>query len=264
MIALHVNGKRVELDRPTPLLAYLEQLGVNPRAVAVEHNGTIIERAEYENTTLKDGDTLEIVRMVGGGHQSRVQPGDFSPDRLWRWDGTGWVPAVWGPAQPQAGLSAFRQPSAAAAGRRSWAATAGGLIAILGAVMIIIACAVPYVHYTDASEPTPSPSVFNEGYGPSIWFAAEPVGVALIAIVAGVVLVVWMSHIPRALAAGVLLAGGAQISLLFVGYFLFAATSTSAQVEPGGVIGMFAGLLLFAGGLAPAITLFTYRSAPAL
>ncbi|HEY3194390.1 MAG TPA: sulfur carrier protein ThiS [Candidatus Dormibacteraeota bacterium] len=67
MIALQVNGKRVELDRPTPLLAYLEQLGVKARAVAVEHNGTIIERAEYENTTLKDGDTLEIVRMVGGG-----------------------------------------------------------------------------------------------------------------------------------------------------------------------------------------------------
>ena len=67
MISVQVNGKRVELDRPTPLLAYLGQLGVNPRAVAVEHNGTIIERAEYEITTLKDGDTLEIVRMVGGG-----------------------------------------------------------------------------------------------------------------------------------------------------------------------------------------------------
>lgn len=67
MIALRINGRRVELDRPTPLLAYLEQLGVNPRAVAVEHNGAIIERAEYENATLEDGDTVEIVRMVGGG-----------------------------------------------------------------------------------------------------------------------------------------------------------------------------------------------------
>jgi thiamine biosynthesis protein ThiS len=67
VIALQVNGKRVELDSPTPLLAYLERLGVNPRAVAVERNGEIIERAGYARVVLGDGDTVEIVRMVGGG-----------------------------------------------------------------------------------------------------------------------------------------------------------------------------------------------------
>jgi thiamine biosynthesis protein ThiS len=67
LITLQVNGKTVELERATPLLAYIEKLGVNPRAIAVEHNGTIVERAAYETVTLKDGDTVEIVRMVGGG-----------------------------------------------------------------------------------------------------------------------------------------------------------------------------------------------------
>ncbi len=67
MIKVQINGKPVELELPTPLLAYLKQLGVNPRAVAVEHNGAIIERAGYEAITLGDGDTIEIVRMVGGG-----------------------------------------------------------------------------------------------------------------------------------------------------------------------------------------------------
>jgi len=67
VITLQVNGKPVELERATPLLTYLEQLGVNPRAVAVEHNGTIIERAAYASLTLNQGDTVEIVRMVGGG-----------------------------------------------------------------------------------------------------------------------------------------------------------------------------------------------------
>lgn len=67
VIALQINGKRVELEHPTPLLIYLEQLGVNPRAVAVEHNGEIIERAAYESITLREGDHVEIVRMVGGG-----------------------------------------------------------------------------------------------------------------------------------------------------------------------------------------------------
>jgi sulfur carrier protein len=67
MITLQVNGKSVELERPTPLLSYIATLGVDPRAVAVEHNGTILERATYESITLDEGDTVEIVRMVGGG-----------------------------------------------------------------------------------------------------------------------------------------------------------------------------------------------------
>ncbi|TMD31770.1 MAG: sulfur carrier protein ThiS [Chloroflexi bacterium] len=67
MIALQVNGRRVELDGPTSLLDYLEKLGVNPRAVAVEHNGVIIERSSYSDAKLEEGDVVEIVRMVGGG-----------------------------------------------------------------------------------------------------------------------------------------------------------------------------------------------------
>ena len=67
MIALQVNGKPIELDAPIPLTAYLEMLGVSPRAVAVEHNRMIIERDAYATTMLQDGDVVEIVRMVGGG-----------------------------------------------------------------------------------------------------------------------------------------------------------------------------------------------------
>lgn len=74
MISLQVNGKQVELERQTPLLAYMQQLGVNPRTVAVEHNGAIIERAGYEAVTLREGDTVEIVRMVGGGTTANGSP----------------------------------------------------------------------------------------------------------------------------------------------------------------------------------------------
>jgi sulfur carrier protein len=70
VIELVINGKHVELDGPTPLLSYLEKLGVNPRAVAVEHNGEIIERSAFDTTTLREGDKVEIVRMVGGGLSS--------------------------------------------------------------------------------------------------------------------------------------------------------------------------------------------------
>ena len=67
MIALQVNGRPVELTGPTPLLDYLRGLGADPRAVAVEVNGEILQRERYGDCTLGDGDVVEIVRMVGGG-----------------------------------------------------------------------------------------------------------------------------------------------------------------------------------------------------
>ncbi len=69
LISLVVNGKTVELDRPTALLDYLDTLDVNPRTVAVEHNGEIIPRTSFTRITLREGDRLEIVRMVGGGRR---------------------------------------------------------------------------------------------------------------------------------------------------------------------------------------------------
>ena len=70
MITLQVNGKEVELDAPIPLVLYIEKLGVNPRAVAVEHNGEIIQREQFAAVVLQEGDRVEIVRMVGGGRNS--------------------------------------------------------------------------------------------------------------------------------------------------------------------------------------------------
>jgi sulfur carrier protein len=70
MIGLRINGKPVELGEPTPLLDYVSGLGVDPRGIAVEVNGTILERDSYPDCTLQDGDQVEIVRMVGGGAAS--------------------------------------------------------------------------------------------------------------------------------------------------------------------------------------------------
>ena len=67
VISLTINGQTVELEQPTPLMSYLEQLGVNARSIAVEHNGEIIPRTSFVHVTLREGDTVEIVRMVGGG-----------------------------------------------------------------------------------------------------------------------------------------------------------------------------------------------------
>lgn len=64
---LRVNGREVEIEAPIALLAYLAGLGVDWRAVAVEVNERILDRSEFASTTLRSGDVVEIVKMVGGG-----------------------------------------------------------------------------------------------------------------------------------------------------------------------------------------------------
>lgn len=67
MIRLQVNGKPRDVEQPASLLALLEQIGVDPRIVAVERNGEIVKRTAFAETPIAEGDQLEIVRMVGGG-----------------------------------------------------------------------------------------------------------------------------------------------------------------------------------------------------
>lgn len=67
MIELTVNGRQVTLEGETALLDYLAGIGIEPRAVAVEVNGRILERDEFPDARLGPGDQVEIVRMVGGG-----------------------------------------------------------------------------------------------------------------------------------------------------------------------------------------------------
>ena len=67
MIQLKVNGKFRDVEQPPSLLAFLEQIGVDPRIVAVERNGEIVKRDRFGETPIGEGDQLEIVRMVGGG-----------------------------------------------------------------------------------------------------------------------------------------------------------------------------------------------------
>ena len=67
MIDLTVNGKPKQLASPTPLVTYVESLGVSLRLIAVAYNGTVLRREELSKVTLSEGDKVEIVRAVGGG-----------------------------------------------------------------------------------------------------------------------------------------------------------------------------------------------------
>lgn len=67
MIRITVNGQRETLDGELSVLGLLEQRDLLGKRLAVERNGMIVPRAQHADTTLRDGDSVEIVVAVGGG-----------------------------------------------------------------------------------------------------------------------------------------------------------------------------------------------------
>ena len=67
MIAITVNGKPRNIERELDLPDLLAQFDVNPKLVAVAINGDVVPKTQYTSARVRAGDTIEIVRMVGGG-----------------------------------------------------------------------------------------------------------------------------------------------------------------------------------------------------
>jgi thiamine biosynthesis protein ThiS len=62
-----LNGEPYEIAGPVTISALLTALNIDPRIVAVEHNIVVIKRQQYDDTVVREGDEIEIVRFVGGG-----------------------------------------------------------------------------------------------------------------------------------------------------------------------------------------------------
>ena len=66
-----VNGTRRTVAPGLLLDDLLQELGVDPRKVAVERNREIVRRADFGALRLETGDAIEIVHLVGGGDDER-------------------------------------------------------------------------------------------------------------------------------------------------------------------------------------------------
>ena len=61
-----VNGKELDLAGKT-IAEYLLTTDYDAKRIAVERNGEIVFKAQYSETVLSDGDSIEVVSFVGGG-----------------------------------------------------------------------------------------------------------------------------------------------------------------------------------------------------
>jgi len=64
---LTVNGEKLDFSDGNTVRQLLERLHLADRPVAVEQNGRIVPYSTFAQTELTDGDSIEVVTLVGGG-----------------------------------------------------------------------------------------------------------------------------------------------------------------------------------------------------
>ena len=67
MNSIIANGKELEVQLPSTIEQFLVSQNLLPRSVVVEHNGEAVAPSEFSKRNLRQGDRLEIVKIVAGG-----------------------------------------------------------------------------------------------------------------------------------------------------------------------------------------------------
>ena len=67
---LKINGREKQFEdgkMPSTLMELLDHMDIHHATVVAEINGEVIERNKFTQTPLAEGQTIELVRFVGGG-----------------------------------------------------------------------------------------------------------------------------------------------------------------------------------------------------
>ncbi|MBT2340198.1 MULTISPECIES: sulfur carrier protein ThiS [Pseudomonas] len=64
---IQLNGEPLDLPDGETVAALLTRLELAGRRVAVELNLDIVPRSQHADTTLNEGDQVEVVHAIGGG-----------------------------------------------------------------------------------------------------------------------------------------------------------------------------------------------------
>jgi thiamine biosynthesis protein ThiS len=62
-----VNGETRTVGECATVLSLLRELSLPETRVAVERNRSLVRKADFDGTSLAQGDRIEIVTFVGGG-----------------------------------------------------------------------------------------------------------------------------------------------------------------------------------------------------
>lgn len=66
MKSIRLNGESRQIAAMT-ITELAAELGLAPETLLIEHNGIALHRSEWPETSLADGDQVEILRVAAGG-----------------------------------------------------------------------------------------------------------------------------------------------------------------------------------------------------
>ena len=66
-IKIFINGDLKKFPSETNIIYVLESLNISSKHIAIEINENLVFRSDWQETNLKDGDKVEIVKAIGGG-----------------------------------------------------------------------------------------------------------------------------------------------------------------------------------------------------
>ena len=69
---VQLNGESREVRDQATLADLVSELSLEPARIAIELNKDVVRRGQWAETTLAEGDRIEIVHFVGGGEGSGV------------------------------------------------------------------------------------------------------------------------------------------------------------------------------------------------
>ncbi len=67
MIEVDFNGEKKSVEEGTKLQHLLDEAKIESRFCAVEVNLEILPKSDYATYSVKSGDRIEVVTLVGGG-----------------------------------------------------------------------------------------------------------------------------------------------------------------------------------------------------
>jgi sulfur carrier protein len=70
MESLQINGRAHQFspeEMPATLCALLEKLGIAAATVVAEVDGQIVTAEQFARTEIRDGQTIELIKFMGGG-----------------------------------------------------------------------------------------------------------------------------------------------------------------------------------------------------
>ena len=62
-----INGETRQFEESKTITGLVTDLGLEPKMVLIEHNGTALHRREWTACLLSEGDRIEILQVAAGG-----------------------------------------------------------------------------------------------------------------------------------------------------------------------------------------------------